>query len=240
VAGIAAAITNNRVGVAGTAPRAQIMPVRVLDRSGSGEVTWVNAGIRWAADHGAKVINLSLGGDIPLLSALPGIDPDTEKAVAYAINHGAVVVAAAGNESIPLCDYPAAAKNAICVGATDRNGLPAAYSNMPATPQGTVPVRAPGGEGSPFCEDTADIWSTMWPGSGFECPGGIRGYETLAGTSMSTPFVSGVAAMLAGRGLGAKQVIQCIKTHSSNHGSYSSVNGYGIVDANAAVAGCHR
>jgi serine protease len=238
VAGIAAAITGNGIGVAGTAPRAKILPVRVLDANGGGESSAVNAGIRWAADHGAKVINLSLGGDVPLVSNVPGSDPETEKAVAYAFGKGAVVVAAAGNESIPLCDYPAAAKDAVCVAATDRNGLPSFYSNFPASPGGTVAVRAPGGTGDLFCESDQDIWSTMWPSSQDECPGGIRGYETLAGTSMATPFVSGVAALLAGRGLSAGQILQCLKTRSSNNGGYDPIEGYGLVNADAAVAGC--
>src|SRR6478672_10734448 len=67
VAGIAAAATNNGIGVAGTAPQAKILPVRVLDSTGSGTAADIDAGIRWAADHGAQVINLSLGNDIPLI-----------------------------------------------------------------------------------------------------------------------------------------------------------------------------
>jgi subtilisin family serine protease len=239
VAGIAAAATNNGIGVSGTAPAARIMPVRVLDANGGGEETAVNAGIRWAADHGAKVINLSLGGDTPIVGNLPASAGDTEKAVAYAFSRGAVVVGAAGNESLPLCDYPAASQDAVCVAATDSNGLPAAYSNFPANPGGTVAVRAPGGMGSVFCESDVDIWSTMWPDSPDDC-GTIRGYETLSGTSMAAPFVSGVAALLAGRGLTASQILECLKTHSSNNGSYDPVYGYGIVNADAAVAGCAR
>jgi serine protease len=240
VAGIAAAITNNGVGVAGTAPGARILPVRVLDKTGQGEESAVNAGIRWAATHGAKVINVSIGGTVPLIGNVPGQSDATEKAVAYAFSKGAVVVAAAGNSTVPLCDYPAAASNAVCVGATDRNGDPSAYSNFPVSPNGTVAVRAPGGAGSLlFCEDDGDIWSTMWPKSDDDnCGGTIRGYDTLAGTSMSTPFVSGVAALLAGRGLNAPQILQCLKAHSSNGGSYDPVYGYGIVDAAAAVGAC--
>jgi serine protease len=240
VAGIAAAITNNGVGVAGTAPGARILPVRVLDKTGQGEESAVNAGIRWAATHGAKVINVSIGGTVPLIGNVPGQSDATEKAVAYAFSKGAVVVAAAGNSTVPLCDYPAAASNAVCVGATDRNGDPSAYSNFPVSPNGTVEVRAPGGAGSLlFCEDDGDIWSTMWPKSDDDnCGGTIRGYDTLAGTSMSTPFVSGVAALLSGRGLNAPQILQCLKAHSSNGGGYDPVYGYGIVDAAAAVGGC--
>jgi subtilisin family serine protease len=239
VAGIAAAITGNGRGVAGTAPRAKILPVRVLDKNGDGEDTAINAGIRWAAKHGAKVINLSLGG-VPLVDNLSGNGDATESAVAYAFRKGAVVVASAGNESIPLCEYPAAAKYAVCVAATDRNGLPSFYSNFPVDPDGTVAVRAPGGAGDPlFCESDRDIWSTMWPRSADDhCGGTIRGYDTLAGTSMAAPFVSGVAALLAGKGRRAGQILECLKTKSSNNGFYDPVNGYGIVNANAAVAGC--
>lgn len=240
VAGIAAAITNNGIGVAGTAPGARILPVRVLDKTGSGDTNTVDAGIRWAAAHGAKVINLSLGGDLPLIGDLPGQNDATQAAVAYAFSKGAVVVGSAGNSTSPLCDYPAAAANAVCVGATDEHGMPSAYSNFPVSPNDTVAVRAPGGAGSPvFCEDDGDIWSTMWPKSDDDnCGGTIRGYDTLAGTSMSAPYVSGVAALLAGRGLTAPQILQCLKAHSSNAGSYEPVYGYGIVDAAAAVGAC--
>ncbi|MEA2351589.1 MAG: serine protease [Thermoleophilaceae bacterium] len=239
VAGIAAAITNNGIGVAGTAPGARILPVRVLDKDGSGDDTAVDSGIRWAADHGAKVINLSLGS-APILGNLPGSSAATEKAVAYAFGKGAVVVASAGNESAPACDYPAAATNAVCVGATDEQGMPSFYSNFPVDPDGTVGVRAPGGFGDPVsCESSLDIWSTMWPKSDDDnCGGTIKGYDTLAGTSMSAPFVSGVAALLAGRGLTAPQILECLKTKSSNDGSYDPAFGYGIVDADKAVAGC--
>src|SRR5438270_10178930 len=112
VAGIAAAVTNNGIGVAGTAPDASIMPVRVLDASGSGDDQTVIDGIKYAADHGAKVINLSLGG-MAVVGELP--DSAMEDAVNYAYARGVVVVAAAGNESIPLCSYPAAATNAVRV-----------------------------------------------------------------------------------------------------------------------------
>jgi serine protease len=239
VAGIAAAVTGNRIGVAGTAPGARILPVRVLDKDGAGEDTAINQGIRWAADHGAKVINLSLGPATPLVDNLPGNSSATQNAVSYAFKKGAVVVAAAGNESTPLCDYPAAAKDAVCVGATDRNRMASYYSNFPVSPGPTVAVRAPGGSGDPlFCESDGDIWSTMWPKSADDCGGKFRGYDTLAGTSMAAPFVSGVAALLAGKGLRATQILQCLKTKSSNRGSYDPVLGYGIVDANAAVTGC--
>jgi subtilisin family serine protease len=238
VAGIAAAATNNGIGVAGVAPSANILPVRVLDSTGSGTADDIANGIKWAADHGAQVINLSLGDDVPLIGALglDGLGP----AVDYAWSRGAVIVAAAGNSTLPLCGYPAASTHAICVGATDSTGFPSFYSNFPLRLDSGVAVRAPGGDGSGDCGPDADIWSTYWPGaSGADaevCP--PKGYESLAGTSMSTPFVSGIAAMLRGAGLSNQQVLDCLKRTSSNGGSYDPVMGYGIVNAESAVAGC--
>jgi subtilisin family serine protease len=235
VAGIAAASTNNGIGIAGTAPQAKILPVRVLDATGSGSTDDIAKGIQWAADQGAQVINLSLGNDIPLID-VTGLGT----AIDYAWSKGAVIVAAAGNSTFPVCGFPAASAHAICVASTDATGFPSYFSNFPLRADGGVAVRAPGGDASGDCGPDADIWSTYWPGaSGADaeaCP--PKGYEALAGTSMSTPFVSGIAAMLRGAGLSNQQVLDCLKRTSSNGGSYDPIWGYGIVSAEAAVAGC--
>ena len=240
VAGIAAAATNNGIGVAGTAPAAQIMPVRVLNADGEGSDAEVIAGIKHAADNGAEVINLSLGGQ-PVIGQLPPLNAEMAAAVDYAFSKGSLVVAAAGNESVPLCSYPAAAAKAICVGATDRRGAPSAYSNFPASPEDNVRVRAPGGFGPLDCEFSENIWSTVWP-EGDECRnttrGDLSGYDAFAGTSMASPFVAGVAALLSAKGLSNAQILECIRTTSSNKGAYDPAMGYGIVDADAATQTC--
>ncbi|MEA2403696.1 MAG: thermitase, partial [Thermoleophilaceae bacterium] len=234
VSGIIAAVTNNGTGVAGVAPQAKVMPVRVLDARGEGMSDAIVEGIHYAADHGAKVINMSLGGG-PIVGETPQFNQDFEDAVAYAYSKGTLVVGAAGNESIPLCSYPAAAKDALCVAANDPNGLPSYYSNFPADPDGTVAVRAPGGSGTFFCED--DIYSTYWPGAPSSCST-APGYEALAGTSMAAPHATGLAAILAGKGLSAAQILECIRTTSSNKGTYDPVRGYGTIDADAATKTC--
>jgi subtilisin family serine protease len=138
VAGTAAAVEDNGIGVAGVAPDAEIMAVRVLDGDGSGSTAKVAAGIAYAANHGADVINLSLGG--------PASDKAMSDAVALAASKDAVVVAAAGNEgsdndaapTVP-CTLPQA--NLICVAALSRGGALAGFSNFGAN---TVDVAAPG------------------------------------------------------------------------------------------------
>ncbi|MFC7371442.1 S8 family peptidase [Fictibacillus iocasae] len=132
VAGIAAASTNNGVGMAGLAPNVQILAERVLDADGSGTLDDVAAGIRHAADSGAQVINLSLGGAVGTKTL--------EDAVNYAASKGSVVVAAAGNESTPLPSYPAYYDKAIAVAATDQNDKIAYFSNYGPW----VDVAAPG------------------------------------------------------------------------------------------------
>jgi subtilisin family serine protease len=121
VAGIVAAQTNNNAGVAGVTWQGRVMPVKVLDADGSGTDADVAAGIVWAADHGAGIINLSLGG--------PGESRVIQAAVDHALARDVMVVAAAGNESTSTPDWPAAAGGVIAVGATTSSNTLASFSN---------------------------------------------------------------------------------------------------------------
>lgn len=132
VAGIIAARTNNGQGMAGVCWFCLVLPVKVLDRSGSGDDTRIAAGIVWAVDHGARVLNLSLGG--------PGDSPELQAALAYAAYKGAIVVAAAGNSGTTMPFYPAADVNALSVAATTTTDHAYKWSNYGSW----VDVAAPG------------------------------------------------------------------------------------------------
>ncbi|MFC4075323.1 S8 family peptidase [Salinithrix halophila] len=142
-AGIAAAHTNNEIGIAGMAPNAKIYASRVLDANGRGSLDAVANGITDAADHGAKVISLSLGASKGAQALKDAVD--------YAADKGAIVVAAAGNEGKTTPNYPGYYKKTIAVGATDSNDKKADFSNCGAD---WVDVAAPG----------VDIYSTITGG----------------------------------------------------------------------------
>ena len=236
VSGIAAAITNNATGVAGVAPDASIMPIKVLE-DGSGTTDDIAAGIRWAADHGADVINLSLGS-LPgtQVLSITGLDTAIEDAIDYARTKGAVSVIAAGNTSTIACTSPGFSSTGICVGSTDRNELHSAFSELPIKPDLKV-VSAPGGFAFGACDD--DVWSTVPTEVTSSC--GVAGYDAFAGTSMATPHVAGVAALLLAQGRTVDQTEQAILTTARTpvlglRGQFSPLYGYGVVDAQAAVA----
>ncbi len=237
VAGIAAALTDNGVGVAGTAPGAQLLPVRVLDEDGDGRARDVAASIRYAADKGADVINLSISfrGAQGEQARLSGQLRPIYDALDYAAAKGAVSVVAAGNEGVPVCTEPAAAPRVLCVGATSRSDLRTYYSNGDATQLKNYLV-APGGDGL-ACD--GEIISTYLRGAERTC-GKEDGYEGLSGTSMSAPFVSGVAALLAGQGMTSQQIISCILSTADDLGprGRDAVFGYGRVNAFNAVSSC--
>jgi subtilisin family serine protease len=240
VSGIAAAATNNGIGIAGVAPNAKIMPVKVLE-DGSGTYEDIALGVRWAADHGADVINMSLGGTQGTQAlTLTGVDTTLQDAITYARGKGVAIIAAAGNDSVPLCDEPGFDTGVLCVVATDSRELRAAYSSGPIRPD-LMTVSAPGGSSVPSCGE--DIVSTVPAGtstSGATCGYGDA-YDEYAGTSMATPHVAGVAALLAAQGRSADQIYTALTTTARTPGAdargvFTPVYGYGIVDAAAAVA----
>jgi subtilisin family serine protease/flagellar hook assembly protein FlgD len=165
-ASVAAAATGNGEGIAGAGRDASIMAVKVADVTGRIFTDDLARGIVWATDHGADVVNLSLGG--------PTSDPLERAAVAYAVAHDVLVVAAAGNEGSKIRQYPGALPEVLAVGATTASGSSrAAFSSFGPW----VDLAAPG---------RSVVAAT---------PGG--GYEAADGTSYSAPLVSGAAALLA-------------------------------------------
>ena len=175
VAGIVAALAGNGLGGSGAAAGVRILPVRVLDADGQGWSSSIAEGIRWAADHGADVINLSLGGTVP--------SDVYRAAINYAVNgRGVVVVASAGNDyqSGNPMQYPASDPDAIAVGASTASGARASFSST----GGYVAISAPGTSILAPCPSGAGMCSDA------------SGYDRLSGTSMAAPFVSAAAALL--------------------------------------------
>jgi hypothetical protein len=170
VAGIAAASGNNGIGVAGVTWGASVMPVRVLDGC-NGPVSDLAAGIIWAADNGADVLNMSL----QYCNLTVDQSQDLQNSVNYAHGLGAVLVAAAGNGNLcgaGVVAWPARLDNVVAVSATDQTDTFASFSNY------GVPID--------ICAPGKDIWST-WTGGG---------YSAKFGTSMAAPHVSGAVALL--------------------------------------------
>lgn len=222
VAGIIAARANNRRGIAGLAPSARILPVRVLDSAGNGNTVNAARGIVWAVNKGADVINLSFAGRQN--------DPQMQAAVDYAVRHDVVVVAAAGNEGCAgPTTYPAALPGVIGVAASDRLDRIAPFSTCgPA-----VDVTAPG----------VSIKSTMIkrPAPGLPCSYG-KSYCQMSGTSMASPYVAAGAAIIVARTrhrLSAWSVGSLITTRADDLGApgYDTASGNGLLNIGRALRG---
>jgi serine protease len=243
VAGVVAESTNNHVGLTGLAYGASIMPVRVLDATGAGDAATISKGIRYAADHGAKVINLSLEFDI---SVRPGNIPDILSAIRYAYHKGAMVVAASGNEGLEQIAYPARAPDVVAVGATTKDRCLADYSNGGRR----LALVAPGGgqvsslSGDTDCHPSRrlpNIVQLTFPNPGAPDRFGYPG--DWYGTSMAAPHVSAVAALVIASGvLGAHpspaQVLTRLEQTADPLGGIKPNQnfGYGLVNAGAATS----
>jgi serine protease len=213
VAGTIAQTTNNGMGAAGLAFCATLMPIKVLTKQGFGTVANVAEGIRFAADEGAQVINLSLGG--PIKSQI------LWEAVKHALSKGVVVVAAAGNSGRRV-GWPAAYPGVVAVSATDDGDRLAWFSSR--GPE--ISIAAPG---------VAVTQQTVCDGGRNKC----ELFGTFNGTSMAAPHVAGVAAMLEALGATDEASVRAALESSARRpleGYDKDLYGAGIVDAAAAAA----
>jgi serine protease len=243
VAGTIAEATNNGYGLTGLAYGSRIMPVQVLDSAGEGDAATIAEGVRFAVNHHAQVINLSL----EFSSDVTAADiPELIEALRYAHRHGVLVVAAAGNEGHTAIAYPARAPYVVAVGATTEHGCLAAYSNDGAN----LTLVAPGGgadanlPGDPNCQPEQpagrDIYQETFTGSSLSRFGLPGGYE---GTSMAAPHVAATAALIIASGvLGhhptPAQITARLRATARKlgGGGDEGLYGAGLVDAAAATA----
>lgn len=207
VAGTVAATADNGIGGAGVAPGAKVMPLRFLDRNGAGNVGDAISAIEYAVTNGADVVNASWGG--------PAYSAPLEAAIRRAGEAGVIVVAAAGNDGSnndAAATYPAALQlpNLISVAATDRSDQLADFSNYG---RNTTHVAAPG----------AEILSTLGEGFGY-----------FSGTSMASPHVAGIAALLRSRdqNLSPEAVVNGITVGAKKNANLTGrIKSGGIADA---------
>jgi serine protease len=240
VASIIAERTNNGYGLAGLAYGVHLMPVRVLDRSGEGDAATIARGVRYAVQHGAQVINLSLNfanGVYPAaLDALAG-------AIQEAHDRGVVVVVGAGNTSSDAIAYPASAPYVIAVGATTDSGCLANYSNHGPG----LDLVAPGGGADANVADDLDCRIGRHGDPVYQVTRvdprrpafGIVGYT---GTSMAAPHVSAAAALvIASRVIGSEPspdaVARRLERSARDLGppGHDTIYGWGLVDAATAT-----
>ena len=218
VAGTIAQSTNNGYGVAGIAYEAKIMPLKVLSRGGGGTVADIAEAIRFAADNGADVINMSLGGG--------GASQAMEEAINYAHSKKVVIVAAAGNANQNSASYPARYPKVLSVSATDSTGNKADYSNYGAG----VDISAPGGgETGKILQNTVKVD----PSTGESVPV----FAEFQGTSMAAPHVAAVAALVKATGIEEPQEVVQVLLQSARKVTEDNKNyfGAGHLDAGAAV-----
>jgi len=214
VAGTIAQATNNSWGVAGIAPDARLMPLKVLSSYGGGTVADIAEAIKFAADNGADVINMSLGGG--------GESQLMKNAIDYAHSKGVVIIAAAGNENQNSASYPARYPNVFAVSALSSDGEKAPYSNYGAG----VDISAPGGsDAGKILQATVDMDSK-----------GEEVFLGLQGTSMAAPHVAGVAALIKATGVEQPDQILKALTESARKIQDDGLNYYGAGQLNAEAA----
>jgi serine protease len=220
VAGTIAETTNNNEGVAGLAFDATIMPLKVLNEHGMGTSADIADAIRYAADHGAKIINMSLGSSFP--------DPVMRLACRYAAKKGVLIVCSAGNSSGGPVGYPAAFPECLAVSAVGPTGDLAPYSSVGKE----VAIAAPGGDTSQG-QEAGVLQNTVL----YDPYTGERddGYYAFQGTSMASPHVAAAAALAMSRGVTdpeeVKQLLQRAATRKGPKEKY----GAGVLSASKTV-----
>lgn len=218
VAGTIAQATNNNYGVAGIAYEASIMPLKVLSANGGGTVSDIAESIKFAADNGADIINMSLGGS--------GESQIMKEAINYAHNKGVVIVAAVGNANQNSASYPARYPHVFGVSATDPTGEKAPYSNFGAG----VDISAPGGSTSDKNEAGGILQETINPENGKSV------FASFQGTSMASPHVAGVAALVKASGIEDPEEITNIIKKSARAVKEDPLNHFGAGQLDAASA----
>ena len=218
VAGTIFARTDNATGIAGIAPDATLMPIKVLDDGGYGWISDVLDGVDWARTHGADIINLSLGG-----SLLPEQQVLFQSTFTAAREAGILVVAASGNGGSPLMYFPAGLDGVVSVGAVDATDTVAEFSTF----NRAVDLSAPG----------VDTLSTSLTGPVGEIVD-PSGYTRLAGTSMASPHVAGVAALVwaARPGLTVEELEAVLRASAFDLGEPGRDDSYGSGRIDAAAA----
>ncbi|GAB1542066.1 S8 family serine peptidase [Scytonema sp. NUACC21] len=214
VAGTIAQSTNNGYGVAGIAYEAKLMPLKVLSAYGGGTVADIAEAIKFAADNGADVINMSLGGG--------GESQLMKDAIEYAYRKGVAIVAAAGNENENSAAYPARYPHVIGVSAIGSDGEKAPYSNYGAG----VDISAPGGsDAGKILQETIDPDND-----------GVPTFKAYQGTSMASPHVAGVAALVKAAGVKDPDRVLEVLQQSVRTIEDDSLNYYGAGHLNAEAA----
>ena len=232
VAGIAAAVRGNGVGIAGIAPDADLVVAKVVTASGAATVADVVAGIKWVVDHGARVVNLSL--DSPAMT-FAGVKADAiQEGLDYAWSRGAVPVLSAGSPrrlGIGLGGRSDRDLNAVVAGATGADGRMAPTS--PPTGEARLAVLAPGGSGAAGGNPATEVLSTFWEAGRHDA------YEARGGTSAAAAYASGALALLLAEGYNALGAVERLLSSADGtvHCGEGSPDCYGRIDVAAATAG---